>query len=208
MRDIVALHRGGIGVPQVVVPDWAMREVLQHLEGRHPVVLTLRECEHQTARNSNYPAWRDFGRWLEERGERVIMVRDTRFADQVFNTPGMLTTYPEASRDLHIRAALYGQAKMNFFVSNGPWTLACFSDWPWCMFVRVEEGEAAEVNQPWYWRDYMGVDQEGQLPWQTPHQRIMYEPDTFENLKRAWERLPWPMATAQHSAKTIPVPVA
>jgi hypothetical protein len=204
MRDIVALHKHGIEVPRVMkhVPAMATGRVRYHLgfdEGpgqvKRPVTITLRECEHQTARNSNYPAWRDFGHWLEERGERVIMVRDTRFADPVFNTPGMPTTCPEASRDLHIRAALYGQAKMNFFVSNGPWTLACFSDWPWCMFVRVEEGEAAEVNQPWYWRDYMGVDQEGQLPWQTPRQRIVYEPDTFENLKSAWQQL-WQMDIA------------
>ena len=175
MREVAGLHAQGIEVPR-------LRRAPQ---GGH-VTLTLRETMHHVDRNSDFDAWLLFGRWLRKWGEDVIVVRDTARAEEPF---GDLCISPTASRDLTARAALYESARANLFVSNGPWSLASFGHAPWLCFIKLEEVEQVGVNTPGYWRDYMGVNDEGQLPWATAQQRFVYQPDTFGNLKSAYEAL-------------------
>jgi hypothetical protein len=186
LRDAAKIFEGGQPVPRIAVPRGTMARVKDALGPRQPVTLTLRETEHHKHRNSNVESWMRFGHWLQDQGERVIVLRDTAKAEEMF---GNLETMPQASRDLHVRAALYEQAKVNFFVCNGPWALACFGTAPWVLFATVTTGESHTVQQPEFWDAYMGLNAQRQLPWALPSQRIVYEPDTFENLKRAWERL-------------------
>jgi hypothetical protein len=176
--DVAALMREGIPVPRIRVPQFT-----RHAPA--PVTITLRECEHQRSRNSNLPEWLEFGHWLEGQGERVLVIRDTSKADNCFLLD-LLYTRPEASRNLLTRASLYEHAKANFFVSNGPWSLAAFGRTPWVLMVTLQDDKELAVNSGWYWRDYMGVNEDGQFPWSTPQQRVIYKPDTFENLKEAW----------------------
>jgi len=154
------------------------------------VTITLREATQWTHRNSNMEAWIKFAGYLESRGERVIFVRDTA---QARNKLGSLQFCPEASLDLHARAALYRSAKMNLFVSNGPATLAFFSDWPWMMFIKMErDGHPYTPNTPSFWRKEFGTEEGTQFPWCRPDQRIVWASDDYENLVAAWEEMQVP----------------
>jgi hypothetical protein len=90
-----------------------------------------------------------------------------------------------------MRAALYEQAKANLFVSNGPNTLALFGERPWLDFVQMEPPESVYyANTPLFWETHVGVKVGEQLPWSKPNQRIVWQSDTYENIRTAWEALP------------------
>src|SRR5262249_54445220 len=105
LRDISRFHvETRAEVPRIKVPMVADATVRLRLGGRKPITLTLRECnDAYPHRNSNLEDWMLFAMWLKDRGEDVIIVRDTGKADEQLPE---LDTYPEASKDLHIRAAL------------------------------------------------------------------------------------------------------
>lgn len=144
------------------VKDW-----LQMIGNRSPVVITLRECDYSTHRNSDLQAWLAFARDLEEAGERVIFVRDTAKASESIKN---FQTFPLASFEVRIRLALYEQAKMNFFVSNGPMMLAAFSAAPYCYLMT----------------QYAGSQGPARYPWANDNQRIFYLQDTTANLMKVW----------------------
>jgi hypothetical protein len=185
VKEIAQGHANGEGVPQIMVPQAAMTAIdLEYLKNKKPVTITLRECGYNEHRNSNIMEWYKLAKWLEANGEHVIIVRDTAMAHQSLDG---LITCPHASLDLHSRAALYSQAKANLFVQNGPFALAMFMPAPWLLFAAVDEREVATGKDAW--RMYMGCEIGGQVPWATDEQRIVYVPDTFENMAAAYEEL-------------------
>jgi hypothetical protein len=79
---------------------------------------------------------------------------------------------------------------MNLFVSNGPATLAFFSEWSWMMFLKIEEdGHPYAPNTPKFWRAEFGMEVGTQFPWAQPDQRIVWKGDDYENLVEAWEEM-------------------
>lgn len=152
---------------------------------RNYITITLREADHWSHRNSDIDAWMRFACDLEQRGERVIFVRDTAKANQSL---GQFETYPSASLDLRVRMSLYAHAKANLFVSNGPCILAAFSERPWLCFTPPEpDGSAYVANTPLFWRQNVGIEIGDQYPWSAPNQRLVWAPDTYENICAAWE---------------------
>lgn len=143
---------------------------LQMTDDLRPVVITLRECDYSAHRNSKLDAWLEFARSLQAAGERVIFVRDTAKASEPLEG---FTTFPSASYDVHRRMVLYEQAKMNFFVSNGPVMLAAFSDVPYCYLMTQYAGSQGPVR----------------YPWASDNQRIFYLADTAANLAKVWDEI-------------------
>lgn len=185
MRPLVEAARDGEEVPRIKVPQHMMAACAAYLKGAAPVTITLRETDYWTHRNSDIEARLKFARWLEARGERVIIVRDTAKADEPLEG---FETCPGASRNLHMRAALYEQAKCNIFGSNGPGILVILGSRPWLYFMTVNEAEPDPVNRPDWWLKYQGLGPGEQLPWAGPQQRFVWAEDTFENLCAAWEQ--------------------
>lgn len=150
------------------------------------VTITLREfADDDVERNSHLAHWLRFADYLRSVGQQAIFVRDSRCADEPL--PGY-ATHSEAAKDLHVRMAFYEQARCNFFVSNGPWNLALFSQRPWFMFVDTEN-PLDFCNNADGWRDFHGVAIGEQFPWSAPNQRIIWKKDDFSNLCEAWESL-------------------
>lgn len=188
MRMITAQAQEGAKVPRFKAPVRAREAMRRWLGDTAPVTITLREADHWPHRNSNFQAWREFGRDLIKNGERVVFVRDTAKAQEQM-IDGFITC-PQASTDLHARMALYEQAKANLFVANGPCTLAAFSDRPWLTFTTVEPDDSAyRANTPAFWRMHIGIDVGEQYPWSAPDQRIVWQADTYENITAAWRQL-------------------
>jgi len=189
LRDIAYAYGKGEQIPKLQIPKSAVDLVYRtYIEGveQRPVTITLRETGYYEYRNSNPKAWPLFARWLQDIGERVIVVRDTAKADEPLDG---LVTCPSASRDLYYRAALYAQAKANLFVTNGPWALALFMDVPWLCFASIDDEQPEECNRPEWWAKFMGLNEQKQIVFANDKQRIVYKPDTFDNLVAAWKEL-------------------
>ncbi len=185
-REIVQAARDGERVPTLKAPYKAREAIKRMFEGPY-VTVTLREADHWPHRNSDIRAWLKFAHDLEHQGQRVIFVRDTGKAHESL---GHYDTCPEASLDLHMRVALYEQAKANLFVANGPCILAAFMDRPWLTFTPVEpEDSNYKANTPQFWRMHVGIDVGEQYPWSRPDQRIVWQRDDYETIKSAWESL-------------------
>jgi hypothetical protein len=165
---MVGAAERGEPVPRLQAPEAArqtVRDMIGKCVGSAPVVITLREAAYDMHRNSNLQEWLRFAAGLDA---GVIFVRDTAKAHEPLDG---FTTYPHASTDVQIRMALYEQARMNFFVSNGPWMMAGLSAAPY----RVFQTQYAGCQGPQY-------------PWAGPDQRIVYALDRFENLTAAWRQ--------------------
>ncbi len=152
------------------------------------VTITLRETTYWPHRNSRLQEWIRFAEWLKTKGERVVFVRDTRLAEEPVDG---FEICPEASRDLIKRCALYRDAKCNLFVANGPISLAYFGEAPWLKFFEIDDQGAYNAAKSEYWRVCVGLDpdKQEQFPWATDKQRIVWKPDYFTNMVRAWEDL-------------------
>lgn len=178
-RGVVEAAKAGEPVPKFKSP------LPPPIFGQY-VTITLREAVDWPHRNSNIDAWMKFAFYLRGEGERVIFVRETGEADVTLDAFG---TSPKASKDLLYRMALYNGARANLFVSNGPASLAWFSDKPWLMFTEVEQ-EGLETtykpNTPKAWRENMGIEVGQQWPWSKPNQRIIWQKDDYETIVEAW----------------------
>ena len=177
--------RRGERVPMLQAPEDTRRAVRHNLNGRNPVTITLREAKHWPKRNSNLPAWIRFARDLQAKGEDVIFVRDTIRANEPLED---FETWPQASFHVATRMALYQEAKVNLFVSNGPAGLGLFSDRPYLYFLRVFKDQEYEANNPDWWVRANGIGEGEQWPWATPNQRMIWKSDEYESLCEAWEQ--------------------
>ncbi len=183
-REIVKAHKNGEPVPKFSFSQSAKDDAAAYLKGRRPVIITLREAPHYTARNSNVGAWLAFAK---DCGEDVIFVRDTSKADEPL--PGF-ETCPRASRDFMFRGALMQRAKCNLFVANGPVGFGWFSTVPYLLFGPLTPHLPDYMpGQPAWWRDKIGIEPYGQCPFSSPQQRIIWKPDTLDAIQTAWHEL-------------------
>ena len=186
LRDISIAAKNGEPVPQMEIPKESDEAVKHFLRGSKPVTLTLREMDRYAQRNSDIDEWMKFARWLEHKGEDVIIVRDTSKADEPIES---YRTFPESSKNILTRAALYENAKCNCFVANGPFGLACYSQVPWLMWALVNDEQPDGFNRPDYWNKFMGLNEHMQLPWSSDKQKMVFKRDKFDNLRAAYEEL-------------------
>ena len=171
----------GVEIPKWHVPKWAQEEVREFLGHDWPVVITLREMSHQPERNSNLPDWLEFARRCMSRGFPTVIVRDSGMANCKMD--GFLT-YPRASSDVCVRAALYNAAFCNLSVQNGTNVWTNFSDAPYLLFKQLipalpDWDHGKETG--WRIQDHLEIGD--QFPWAGPHQRMTWKDDTFENIR-------------------------
>ncbi len=176
------VHNGG-DVPYFRVPLLSSREAVEYLNGRKPLVITLREARYYPSRNSNLEAWKEFARTC---GEDVIFVRDTSKADEPLIG---FETCPRASKDLWFRLALMHSARCNLMVQNGPWVFGLYSPFPWLSFGQLHpEIPEWKPGSPSWWEYQMGVPEGGQFPWSHENQRLIWRDDSLESIRDAWKQ--------------------
>lgn len=184
VRNCVEYHNRGGTVPNFRIPEASMDEAAAYLDGRKPLVITLREASYCPARNSNLAAWTAFAKNC---GEDVIFVRDTAKADEPLNG---FEICPRASKELLFRAALMAYAKCNLSVANGPWILSLYSGVPWLMFGawRPDLPNYKPGSARWQ-AVQQGVPIGSQFPWSMPSQRVVWQRDGLEAITQAWEEM-------------------
>ncbi len=178
-RETIVAARQGERVPR-------FKNVRARRNSVPPVTITLREASHQPQRNSNMKEWLLFARWLRARGETVIFVRDFEKSREPLLS---FRTAPGASEELLQRYALYESAKCNLFVPNGPALLSIYGSRPWLQFVRLEQDGPISFQPRTpedFWQELLGLSRGDQYPWSSSTQRLVWAPDTFDNMKAAW----------------------
>lgn len=186
---LVDAGRQGYEIPKWQVPQWAHDEVKAYLSESRPVIITLREAPAQPERNSRMVEWLRFAESI--RGDHnVIFVRDTAKAHEALpfvqlqpSNFAESRTYPRASENVYVRAALYQRALVNMMVCNGPNTWCIFSDAPYLIFKQLVPALPDWAHgQPSGWRDQDHMEVGDQYPWASPLQRMTWVDDTFENI--------------------------
>lgn len=183
LSNVVDAARAGFEIPKWQVPQWAFDEVHSYLGGIRPIVITLREAPAQPERNSQIDQWLRFAGSIKF---PVLFVRDTAQADSKL---GPFNTYPRASENAFIRAALYHCAPLNLMVCNGPNVWCMFSDAPYLIFKQLVPTLPNWAHgQPHGWMEQDHLQVGDQLPWANSKQRFTWCDDTFENIKREFDR--------------------
>src|SRR5262249_31970934 len=97
-RDVTAMARQGIATRKFAASGKHMATMAGYAGC---VTITLRECDYWPHRNSNIFEWLKFAHWLRHaRGERVVFIRDTRFANSPVDD---WETCRAAASDLELR---------------------------------------------------------------------------------------------------------
>jgi hypothetical protein len=185
MGPLVTAARRGEAIPKLRATEAARRYVAAWLESENAtgktITLTMRKQDTDPGRNSDVGAWYELDNRIRNTGRLFpVLLDDTNEA--LAGGRG----YAELDPDL--RLALYEQAAMNFIGNNGPQELLKFSAAPYRIVgLGLEEWRE-------HFRKYFHMEYGQQLPWAGPQQRLVYEPDTFEVLKREFEA--WASATS------------
>lgn len=157
-----------------------MREWLeaQGIGGR-PVVLTMRDRKWSHGRNSEGGGWREFLAELRRRKIPAVVIPDTErvFERASFEDYGLPVCVP-ASVNTELRLALCELARMNFTVNTGPGTMLLFSKAPYRYFTNLDTSKESSAA---LWEE-IGLPPGSQLSSDQHRQKIVWEPDSFENL--------------------------
>ena len=183
---LVDAGRQGHRIPNWKLPQWAHDEVRQFLGRQRPVIITLRETGVQPERNSQMAEWLKFAESVE--GDHpVLFLRDTAKADERLALP--FPTWPLASRNAYVRAALYRHALVNMFVGNGPSIWCIFSDAPFLIFKQLVPALPNWAHgRAEGWKDQDHMDIGDQYPWASASQRLTWTDDTFEDIRAAFDQ--------------------
>lgn len=156
--------------------------------GKKVISITLREASYEQDRNSDLKAWGRFARSLNGENYFPVVIRDL---EKVFEPlpPELdgLTVLPEFSLELRLRAALYEKSYINFFVNSGPANLCYMNSKTRCLVFKM-----LVPSCPWATEDYfykIGLLPGSQYPTSTPFQRTVWADDTFEVIKREFEKM-------------------
>ncbi len=181
---LIDAARQGHEIPKWQPPQWAHDEVEAYLAGVRPVIITLREAPAQPERNSQLDEWLKFAQSIKDE-HPVLILRDTAKAHESLYP---FWTWPRASENAYIRAALYQCALVNMLVGNGPIVWCVHSDAPYLIFKQlVPSLPDWEHGQPIGWKHQEHMDVGDQLPWALPQQQLTWLDDTYGNISLAFD---------------------
>ncbi len=158
------------------VKEW----LKDRIDGKLPVVITLRQYQVDPQRNSDENAWCEFADYLIKKNYAPIFIPDTDLASEIPKTKYKnYFVYEAASWSIGLRMAIYEIAYLNMFVNTGPNSLAVLSDNCRYLFFKIIVDDVAltSVNflewlgfkigeqptfcsefQKWVWNGYDSFD--------------------------------------------------
>lgn len=167
----------------------------KHGRGEGLVTITLRET-HTPTRNSDFHSWMAAAYQLEKIGRKVVVIRDTERMTENLDDQwgGILTPCPLASIDLDFRLALYKRSTLNLSSSGGPFMLNVLLGLPYVFFLAVDSPPHVEDGRPHFaptssFMAKQGLPPGSQWPSAGKDQRIVWKPDTLDNILEALEPL-------------------
>ncbi len=138
------------------------------------ITITLRQSFRNRYRNCNIQAWEQFATVLMSKKKKVYFIADKE----------------AQSIPIEDRMAMYAGADMNLGVETGPMVLCHLSDAP---YITMNMCPPRPDNEPGYdMRKLLassGFEIGGQLAFAKENQRLVWKPDTYENIMEAYEAL-------------------
>jgi hypothetical protein len=192
--QIIYAAKIGYDVQHISAPEHAkhvMAEwISRNIGSKKLVTITLRQSKVQPLRNSNIESWIELYRFVEKQGLSAVFICDTEAI--LAGDPGIpsdLVRCDNASISLELRCALYELADLNFFVGNGPGTIATFNkaaSYIQCKLI-VEGDTYGATSLETYTKHYK-LPPGTQIPnLQNPYGRFVWQTDDAEVLKEAFE---------------------
>ena len=153
---------------------------------RRVVTITLRQYAYLPERNSDLAAWAGFARAVAARGYFPVVIPDTEqiLAENQQPLQG-LELYHEAAWNLGLRMALYERAYMNLGVNNGPLGLCWLNAKTRYLTFKILAGNAPQVTKEYM--EYLGFPIGESLPFATPFQRWIWQPDDEATITREFD---------------------
>ena len=193
MPILDAARRGVPIFPMLRSPEQSLRYVRRWLNSRagarKVITITLRDSKHEPERNSNLAAWAEFARELDPDEWAPIFVLDTDSAmDPLPKAIRDFAVFHEGSWNLALRSSLYELAYMNLALVHGPTELLWYNHR--CRYVifvpRDDSGQTAAAPDAMAAQGFI----EGEsLPFATPFQKWVWEPDTSEAIRREFAQM-------------------
>lgn len=167
------------------------------------VVITLRQYPFATDRNANLDAWLEFARGLDPEKYTVAFVPDTDMAYS--ETSGRIelefAVYREAAFHPQLRAALYESAFLNMGTLSGPMNMAIFNrNCRYMLFKPLVPSAAMSTEKV---LTEIGFTVGENLGYMTPYQKLVWEPDDLEVLRREFAK--FEALAAEHDLPDSPV---
>src|SRR6267378_1684443 len=138
------------------------------------ITITMRSSFRNKWRDSNRPEWIKIQKWLQDRGEEVVVVEECE----------------HQPLDLEYRMALYCGAKMNLAVGNGPMVLCWLSEAPYLTFqLPKRDGREKKYDDLVAQWDRIGFPVGSQLSFRNDKQLIVWGPDDFDLVTSEYEKM-------------------
>ncbi len=146
------------------------------------VVITLRNYGYDETRNSNIAEWVKFARWVKNEGFTPIFVPDTETCWTSTKELEHFTVFTEPCWNLGLRMAIYEQAFVNFFYSNGTSVIGSLNKKisliAMCPIIEDSLHQKAEVLNSF------GLESgQRRYNFAEKHQFLSWKRDTFENIR-------------------------
>lgn len=180
--------------PDKQAVDYIENNILNRLNGKKLVTITLRETSLYTSRNSGLSKWQQFSQYLLERGYQPLIIRDTSRALE-FNEenlfPGAICL-SAAAFNVHIRTALYSVAYFNIGTDCGAIALAFFMKDINFSFFFVDTDNSRrmmtiEIENAKRKGIVTGLGVGLNYPFLSGQQRVVWEEETYENIVNEFE---------------------
>lgn len=150
------------------------------------VAITIRHYDYNPARNSNLREWARFALYLEERGYLPVIVPDTQSLSDGLPEPlARFCCMQEAAWTLGLRIALYERAFLNLGINNGPAFLFLTDCRARGIIFKILSPGVPQTEASYL--EKLGFEIGGQIPFCTPFQKMVWEDDTFDVIKREFE---------------------
>jgi hypothetical protein len=170
MFPLVDAFRNG-SIPKLKPTMQAVRYICSAMMGKRPfVTLTVRNQSTDPTRNSRIEEWKKLAEHLKQKWHVVWL-------DDANEALSQGRGYAELDPDL--RLALYEQSAMNFIGNNGPSVMLQLSNAPYRVFL--------DKGWPEHWKTYFHMEHGEQFPWANEFQKLVFKPDTFENMRASWD---------------------
>ena len=155
---------------------------------RKLIVITLRQYNYMTSRNSNVVAWANFANSLPVDQYFVVIIPDVEIALQ----PKLIQLsnfehFLEGCWNIELRAAIYEEAYLNLGINNGPMSLCWLNkSCRYIMFKIITENVPQTTEQ--------SLKKHGFIPNQDPpfikpYQKWVWEPDHEEIIRREFNNM-------------------
>ena len=190
-QQLLDQAREGGDVQHVQAPQFALQTMRQWLKQNacieNTITITLRQSDLQPDRNSNIKEWLELASHMEKVGFKPVFICDTELI--LFGTSGLPNTAIRcdlASLNIELRCALYELSKLNFFVSNGPLSLALCDKKISYISCKWLVDKYKNTTEDFFKK--MGFLREGQMPnRKNPYGEILWETDRSDYLIHSFE---------------------